>query len=168
MKKTFGLIILGAVFSMGLVACGEAKSNTPGTSQAAGDYVTGLTIAASGTTAKDGFDGFMAPDATFTINATYEPANAKKNLDITWTASPKSLFTITPSEDGKSATVKAKSEGDGTIKATMYGADNQDVVSNVLKFRVEGDHKKNEDFNLGYTTYMEGSVEKPLRQHDLY
>ena len=169
MKKTVRLVILGAIVSMGLVACGEAKSNVPGTSQAAsGDYVTSLSIAASGVTAQAGFDGFMAPNATFTVNATYEPANAKKNLDITWTASPKSLFTITPSEDGKSATVLAKAEGDGTIKATMYGANNEDVVSNTLKFRVEGDHKKNADFNKGFTTYMDGSIEKPLTINTIY
>ena len=169
MKKTIGLIVLGTIFSIGLCACDPAKTSGETSKQASGDkYVTSLTITASGVTAKDGFDGFMAPNATFSLAAAYEPADANKSLDITWQASPKSLFTITPSEDGKTATVKAKAEGDGTIKAVMYGENATDVVSNVLKFRIEGEHKRNADFNLGYTTYMEGTTEKPLTINTIY
>ena len=178
MRKKMTLIAIASIFSMALVGCGGTTSKAPVDTSAEATvsrepgtevFVESITIAATNATPRDGFDIFLKPGQSVTLNATYAPANANTNLDIYWAATPSSLFSNPqPSADGKSVTFTARGEGDGTINATMYGEAFKDVISNNLKFRIEGDHKTNNDFNKGVVTYRDGGVEKSLTIDTLY
>ena len=128
MKKKITLVVLASIFSMALVGCGGTSSKEPAGSQDtpisrnAGEtvYPNAITVTVTGATAKDGFDVFMKPGETVTLNATYTPADANTNLEIYWTRSPESLFERpVESNNGKTITLTAKSEGDATVMATM-------------------------------------------------
>ena len=177
MKKKITLVVLASIFSMALVGCGGTSSKEPAGSQDApisrnaGEtvYPNAITVTVTGATAKDGFDVFMKPGETVTLNATYTPADANTNLEIYWTRSPESLFERpVESNNGKTITLTAKSEGDATVMATMYGENYADVNSNVIKFRIQGDHKANADFEKGSVSYVESGVTKPLTIDTLY
>ena len=148
MKKNLAFTtIVASVFAMSLVACDGGNG-----SKGKGGYVKALTIAAKNVTAGSGFDGVMTTNTSFTIEATFDPVDADKELDITWTIS-KDVFSYTLSEDKKTVTLTAINEGDTTVSANMYGENFEDIYSNKLKFRVENQHKKNADFQKGETSY---------------
>ena len=149
MKKRITITaIVASIFAMSLTACGGDKSNAGGN----GGYVKELALTVENATAADGFDGVMNTGASFTVKANFTPANANKELDITWSYS-EDIFSCVKSEDGKTLTLTAIDEGDSTVSAHMYGEQFADIYSNVLKFRVENQHKTNADFEKGKTEY---------------
>ena len=163
--KKLTTFTLSCILAMTLAACTGTGSNKTSDSQQPGGAIT---IASADATAKDGFDAFMKPNDTITVTATYSGKAAAG--DYYWAGTPSSLFTITPAEDGKSASIKAKAEGDGYVTVTIYGKGGaDDIVSNQLKVRIEGDHKTNADFQYALNSYKDaGNNDIPLTYNTLY
>ena len=140
------LFVLAALIPMVLSGCNSKKKLK-------------ITLSAESAKTESGFDAVVDAGGTQLLSYTYTPADYKATFS--WVSSAESVATVTPKEGG--GTLNAKAAGEAEVYVTADG-----VESNHLKIKVVESGKTNVDFPKAKTTYMSGTVEKPLTMQTIY
>ena len=179
-KNILKTLAVGALVSCGVLALAgctptetsnQSEENSSIPVESSSQTQTAVTTATIALTEQgkgnDYCDYFGAPNATANVTLAFNEGAIEPD-DIVWQTTSKTILGITVAEDNKSASIKLKAEGDATLTVKVFNKDGSEVVSNGLKFRVEGAHKKNADFEKTNPVYVKGGEEKRLTIDTLY